>query len=233
MDKQLWKDVLSPSHDPQVEEVPGQSGPYLALRSTEFDGFESGADVHEAAELLFRRLSTAFAAKFSTDPVTPGAVVDFSTGAIPKRHHYLKADPITIHIRLGHPKLTVRDAQGNVIPPPAVASAPQNWMRAATLNPAISSALDYLAGKPDWVELYKAFEPLRDSGLATNAVSKKELARFTQTANAAQRHSKNRFTPPAKPMTIQEGRALISTWLEAAVAEVLAANPEKGDQPPS
>ncbi len=225
-DKQLWKDVLEPPHDPYVEEVPGQEGPYLALRSIEFDGLDSGSDVHEVSESLFRRLSTAFATRFHSEPVTPGAVVDFSTGEIPSRHHYLKAEPITLHIRMGHPRLTVRDAQGNVIPPPAVPSAPQKWMRAAALSPDITSAIDRLAGEPDWVELYKAFELLRDSKLAAKAISGTRLTQFTRTATTAQRHRENKFDPPDKPMSIEEARKMMVTWLEAAIAEVLSANPQ-------
>ena len=60
--------------------------------------------------------------------------------------------------------MTVRDAHGNVIEPLPAPSRAQLWMpNLLDLVPEIGSALRYLNGKPDWVELFKAYEAIRGS----------------------------------------------------------------------
>jgi hypothetical protein len=97
-------------------------------------------------------------------------------------------------------------------------------MRAAMLEPEIGSALRYLEGKPGWLELYKAYEAVRD--VPNTSISKGEIKRFTQTANAGERHHPNQKTQPHKrPMELWEARAFITRWVSSAIDDVLAKNP--------
>ena len=223
-DKRVWRALLKPPFDPFVEEVKNDAGDYLVLRSTIFDGIASSGEVHNLAEQLFSTLNVAMSKNADTDPVTDGAVVDFSHGGQPRRHRYIKAEGTAMRIRGGMAELNLTDAQGKVVQPQSTPSRAQLWMRAATLNPEIGSALRYLEGKPGWFELYKAFEAL--DGLPNGGIAKKEISRFTQTANAGERHHPNaRIRPHPKPMELWEARALITRWVSAAISDVLANNP--------
>jgi hypothetical protein len=223
-DKNVWRMQLKPPSDPFVEEVKDERGNYLALRSTTFDGADNSGEVHKRAKQLFRTLNVVMSKNADADPVTNGAVVEFVPNGQPRRHHYLEAEGITMRFRVGLASLTVTDAQGNVIEPPPAPSRAQLWMRAATLNPEIGSALRYLEGKLSWPELYKAYEAVRQ--MPNGGISNSEIKRFTQTANAGERHHpKSKNKPHARPMELGEARALITQWVSAAIDDILAKNP--------
>jgi hypothetical protein len=224
-DKELWRRLLKPPFEPYIEEIAGSDAPYLALRSKAFDGLGAASEVHVRAKGLFRCLNMAMSANADADPIIPNAVVEFPAEGVPRRHHVLEAEGVVSRARLSIPELTVRDAQGNIIQSQPTASKPQEWMRAAALHSGIASAMNYLSGNPGWVELYKAYEALRDNSLAPSAISANELRRFTHTANVEERHRENKYDPPTKPMTLWEARGLMMTWLANAIDEVLGANP--------
>ena len=223
-DKKVWQMLLKPPFDPFVEEIRDERGDYLVLRSTTFDGVAGSEDVQKLAKQLFRTLNVAMSKNADTDPVTNGAVVEFVPNGQPRKHHYLEVEGATMRLRGGIANLTVTDAQGNVIEPPPAPSRVQRWMRAAALNPEIGSALRYLEGKPSWFELYKAYEVVRQ--MPNGGISKSEIKRFTQTANAGERHHpNNKIKPHARPMELWEARALITQWVSAAIDDILAKNP--------
>jgi hypothetical protein len=181
-------------------------------------------EVHRAAKQLFSTLNVAMSKSADSDPVTNRSVIEFVSDGQPRRHHYLEAKSIAMRVRVGIPEITVKDAQGNVIEPPPAPSRAQLWMRAAALEPEIGSTLRYLEGKPGWVELYKAYEAVRN--MPNGGISKSEIKRFTQTANAGERHHSNDKNKPHKrPMELWEGRALITQWVSAAIDDILARNP--------
>lgn len=221
-DQNVWRKLLKPPFDPFVEEVKDECGDYLALRSSAFDGMTTSDEVHRAAKQLFSTLNVAMSKNADTDPVTNGSVIEFVPNGQSRRHHYLEAEGVTIRLRVGIVEVTVKDAQGNVIGPPAPSRA-QLWMRAAALEPEIDSALRYLQGKPGWLELYRAFEAVRN--MPNGGISKNEIERFTRTANAGERHHPNDKNKPHKrPMKLWEARALITQWVSAAIDDVLANN---------
>ncbi len=128
-----------------------------------------------------------------------------------------------MRVRFGIATMELRDSQGKVIEPPPSPSRIQQWMHAAALEPAIGSALRYLQGKPSWFELYKAFEAVRN--MPNGGISNREIKRFTQTANAGERHHpNNKNKPHERPMELWEARALITQWLSAAIDDILAKN---------
>ena len=223
IDQKAWRMLLKPPFDPFVDEVKDERGDYLALRSSAFDDATTSAGVHQTAKQLFRTLNVAMSKNADTDPVTNGAVVEFIPDGRPRRHHHLEAEGIMVRARLGMPEMTVKDAQGNVIVPPPAPSRVQLWLRAAALEPNIGSALCYLEGKPGWTELYKAFEAVRN--MPNGGISKSEVKRFTQTANAEERHHPNNKTIHHKrPMELWEARAFITQWISAAIDDILEGN---------
>jgi len=216
--------LLKPPFEPFVEEVKDERGDYLALRSSAFDGITTSEEVHRTAKQLFSTLNVAMSKNVDTDPVTNGAVIEFVPDGQPRRHHYLEAEGMTIRLRVGLAEMTLKDAQGNVIEPPPAPSRVQLWVRAAALEPEIGSALRYLEGKPGWFELYKAYEAVKK--IPNGGISKSEITRFTQTANAGERHHPNNKKKPHKrPMELWEARALITRWISAAIDDILAKNP--------
>jgi hypothetical protein len=222
--QKAWRMLLKPPFEPFVEVVKDERGDYLALRSSAFDGITTSEEVHRTAKQLFSTLNVAMSKNVDTDPVTNGAVIEFVPDGQPRRHHYLEAEGMTIRLRVGIAEMTLKDAQGNVIEPPPAPSRVQLWVRAAALEPEIGSALRYLEGKPGWFELYKAYEAVEK--MPNGGISKSEITRFTQTANAGERHHPNNKKKPHKrPMELWEARALITRWISAAIDDILAKNP--------
>lgn len=223
-DLKAWRLMLKPPFDPFVEEVNDQRGDYLVVRSSTFDGLATSEEVHRAAKQLFSTLNVAMANNADSDPVSSGSVVEFVLDGAPRRHVFMEANLTGISMRMGIAELTLTDAQGNVIKPPPAPSTAQNWMRAAALEPEIGSALRYLEGKPGWFELYKAYEAVRN--MPNGGIPKSEIKRFTQTANAGERHHPNDNNKPHKqPMALREARALMTRWVSAAIDDTLAKHP--------
>lgn len=222
--QKAWRMLLKPPFDPFVEEVKDEQGDYLALRSSTFDGVTTSKEVNQTAKQLFTTLNVVMSKNVNADPVTPGAVVEFVPNDQPRRHSYVTPDGTTIRMRAGMPSVTTWGAPGNAVEAPPVPSQVQLWMCAATLKPEIASALRYLEGEPGWVELYKAFEAVRH--MPNGGISANEIQRFTQTANAKERHHPNdKRKPHKRPMELREARALIAQWVSAAIDDVLAKNP--------
>ena len=202
----------------------GQRGDYLALRSSAFDGIATSEEVHQVAKRLFSTLNVAMSKNADTDPVTNGAVIEFVPDSRPRKHHYLEVEKVTARLRVGIATVTLKDAEGNVIAQPPAPSRAQLWMRAAALMPEIGSALRYLEGKPGWVELYKAYEAVRN--MPNGRISIEEIKRFTQTANAGERHHPNdKRKTHKRPMELWEARAFITQWVSAAIDDILAKIP--------
>ncbi|MGF1630203.1 MAG: hypothetical protein ACFCUT_12095 [Kiloniellaceae bacterium] len=222
-DLKLWRMLLKPPFDPFVEEVKDERGNYLALRSSTFDRISTSKEVHQTAKQLFSTLNVAMSKNVDADPVAAGAVIEFIPDGQPLKHHYLEAESITMRLRFGIAEMTLKDAHGNVIEPVPAPSRVQMWIRAAILEPEIGSALRYLQSKPGWFELYKAYEAVRN--MPNGGISSSEITRFTQTANAGERHHPNNKTKSHKhPMELWEARALITRWVSAAIDDILAKN---------
>lgn len=222
-DQKAWRNELKSPFDPFVEEIKDERGDYLALRSSVFDGLTTWEEVREVAKELFSTLNVAMSKIVDTDPVTIGSIIEFVPDGQPRRYYYLEAKGGAMRLRGGIAEMTKKDAQGDVIEPPPAPSRVQLWMRAVILEREIGSALRYLEGKPSWFELYKAYEAVRN--MPNGGISKKEIKRFTQTANAGQRHHPNNSHKPHKrPMELWEARAFITRWVSAAIDDVSAKN---------
>lgn len=224
-DRKVWLILLKPPFDPFVEEVKDERGDYLVLRSSAFDGMTTSQDVHRAAKQLFDTLNVVMSKNADTDPVTNGVVVEFVPEAQPRRHYYLEAEGAITCWRGGIAGITVKDAQGKLIEPTPVPSRAQLWMRAVALEPEIGSALRYLQHMPSWFELYKAYEAVKN--MPNGGILDSEIRRFTQTANAGERHHPNeKIKPHKRPMELWEARSLLTQWVSAAIEDILGKIPE-------
>mgnify|MGYP006876577713 FL=1 len=224
-DQAVWLAYLKPPFDPYIEKVVNDRNEYFVLRASAFNGMTKSEEVHRAAKPLFVTLNVVMSKNADTDRITNGAVIEFVQDGPPLKHPHLEIEEgITVRARVGIVELTVADAQGNVLKPTPAPSRAQLWMRAATLEPQIGYALGYLQDKADWVNLYKAYEALRN--MPNGGISKSEITRFTQTANAGNRHHPNEKNKPHKrPMDLWEARSLMTRWVSAAIDDFLAKNP--------
>ncbi|MBU0739234.1 MAG: hypothetical protein KJ981_20185 [Alphaproteobacteria bacterium] len=224
LDLAAWKILLKQPFDPYVKEIFDERGDYLVLFSSNFEGMRGPSEVYSAAKPLLCTLNVAMAKNADADAVSCRAIVEFVHNSPPRKHHVLEALPATLKIRPGIIQLAVTDANGNVIKSKLAPSRPQEWMRAAALVPDIGAALRYLEGKPNWVELYKAYEALKP--MPSGGLPEAEIKRFTQTANTAHRHHPNQKKKPHScPMELWEARTLITQWVSAAIEDVLLKNP--------
>lgn len=223
-DKRAWRILLKPPFDPFIEEVKDERGDYLVLRSSAFDGSMTLEGICDVAKPLLATLNVTMSKIADTDPVTSGAIIEFVPDGHPRKHHHLEAGGITLRLRAGIVEVTVKDVHGNVVEALPAPSRAQLWMRAAALEPEIGSALRYLENKPGWIELYKAYEAIRN--MPNGGISNSEIKRFAQTANAGERHHPNdTHKLPKRPMKLWEARSLIAQWVSAAIDHILAKAP--------
>lgn len=223
-DKNVWRDLLRAPCDPYVEEIKDDSGSYLVLRSSVFDDIRTPKGFHQAAKQYLAALNVAMSLLSNVESVQVETVVEFVQGGQPRKHRYLIAEGIAMRFRLGIADTTFRDELGNLVEHSPLPSQLQLWMRAASLDPDIGSALRYLQGEPSWFELYKAYEAVRT--MPRGGIPKSEVDRFTQTANTGERHHPNKKHKPHKsPMQLNEARTLITQWVSAAIDDILARSP--------
>lgn len=222
-DQKIWSNFLKPPFDPFVEEVKCKHGNYLALRSAAFDGITTAEGAHKAARKLFTTLNVVMSNNADTDPISNGAVIEFIPDGQPHRQIFMEATA-TLRLRMrAFATITAIDEKGILIEQPALPNRAQLWMKAAAFDPTIDCALRYLHGKPSWSELYKAFEVVKNR--PNGGLIRSEIKRFTQTANAAERHHPNdKYKPHKRPMELWEARALITQWVSSAIDDILARN---------
>lgn len=218
-EKAYWMRLLQPPFDPYLEKVADPRGNYHVLRTSQFDDLAEAADVDEQARRTVALLNAAMRNICKLGPISVGSVVDFSREGQPKKHAFLRAETTEFELR-AFGFVSNRDADGNEIP---TKSNVQLWMKAAQKEPRIASAIGYLSREATWYDFYKAYEALWP--FSRVGISRNELKRFKQTANALD----NRHSPhspvgkkaPEKPMSEREARALLVRWLNNAINDVL------------
>lgn len=120
--------------------------------------------------------------------------------------------------------VTVVKADGTVVydSSESIPAKGSQWLEVLLRDKWCLGAFCQFGTKPnDWVTLYKIYEIVESDGAPiTNWVSKKQVERFTRTANSFEaigldnaRHGKY-IPPPSKPMSVQEATRLIGIILE-------------------
>ncbi len=184
------------------------------LLSSSFSG--TSADVKEAADRLLGALGAVLKLHDeSADLPTTGSVLQVSDGG---------AKSTTVFPPLA--RLVLRayapDVLINGIRQPDTAFEAD--IDAAITHPDARRAADFLSAGT-WVELYKAYEVLReavggDEGLKSRGwASSALISRFRHTANYMERHAAG-IAAPASPLSLSEGRQLMRTLLRAWFNEI-------------
>lgn len=202
----------------------GRNGDEFWLESPSFEGLPDAAAVQTVAAHLLREINGA--AKLIDATFRAVELQDrFSDAA--GVHVVLAAATLEARSRLSVGAITVRDAQGNVVPTPAreQTKAPV-YLDLADREPAVREVLQMLSDHhPDWYTLYKIMEVVQaDAGGLTAFATKREISAFGASSNHPQvsgeaaRHARQTGGMPRHTMTIEEARA----WLKRVVEDWLA-----------
>lgn len=137
---------------------------------------------------------------------------------------FLSPDPIVCcaRVRVSDQLTIIRNAK--VISEEPSIPRPQRLIELCSKDHVASKALRlYGLDDQSWVNLYRIFEIIEDD-IGSNMVergwvSSKKATKFTRTANSPSvigddaRHGSEKYTPPSKPMTLQDGKEFISGLL--------------------
>ena len=204
-------------------------GDQYFLLSSHFDGLSSASAVHDKAKEIATTMSGSARMEL-------GSLTSIQVGSVHcirddgKRDITLFPEPGAILLRGFAPTITVGKTDGTAdIRRPTDRMA--KWLPLAQKDPLIAKALRLRNQESlKWGDLYRIYEVIESDTSVTQIINsgwatKSELQRFKHTANSAAavgddaRHGKESTQPPAKPLTIDEGRALIDNilrrWLEA------------------
>lgn len=218
-----WADRLRAPFWPYVETLSfeGESDT-LVLRSMDFEDSLTSREVFDRGRDVVLELNSVMAIVARCEPLEIAGAVEFRDNHPPRRHLVMKAEPASY--RWGGPaaNLVVLNKDGRVIEQEPRPSREQDLIRAARLEPGVALALKHFQAGSGWFDLYKAFESIRDRGLAKRAVEElQKSGSFTHNANL-HRHRKGKFQAPQEPMSISTATIFVRNLIETAVNEVLA-----------
>jgi hypothetical protein len=218
LDLQDWRETLLPPHAPWAEQWIINNTPRLVLRSSDFDQFEDSLAVWNAAKLLTTRLNGAFAAHSNAEPLSVEGIAERRSDGTIGQHAIFAVGAAHARARAGSLSASAQ------IGPTAV----QRWIELADQSDLVDDLLIHQSGEPNWYNLYKAFEVIRQLCGGQRALEQRpwcppELSRFTHTANIY-RHSSahpSHNNPPATPMSLSEAMNIIRAMTNEAMKEQL------------
>jgi hypothetical protein len=236
---------LFPNGDPSITQDPNDDGRYF-LNTSALDALfaEPGA-MHAAACALLVRLVGAARLEDDSfrsvqlvgryDRPRPGGVDTkiyvHDTAVVRDRVTVVAVESIESHARVGTPTISIDGQSFEPAPPRG-----PRYLTFAHDHPDVAELLTLIgnADRLGWVELYKAYEIIRDAvsggrnGIPTLAgrldIPESEIKRFTGSANRPDvsgpdaRHARQSGPPPKQSMTLPDGRHFIRDlarrWLE-------------------
>jgi hypothetical protein len=143
---------LKPPFDPWCERIPRDGDFVWVLRSRSFDHLQSASEVRERAIPLIQRLNGALGVGGEAEPLDfygVGRIDDqggFHVTVFAEAHSRVRAIAIFATAE-------VRDAKGNLIPPPPPeASRTKRWIKAAEENDDIADMLVFAGRADNWFD---------------------------------------------------------------------------------
>lgn len=201
-----------------------EDGKYY-LKSAEFNSLTDGWQVLAIAEHVVARINGAMKAYFSDfRPVQADGLTPVHKNG--NRGVFIMATTDKLELRTS--RATV-ELSGTSPPEPRPSDA-EIWLELSEADDDVADALYLLSRAPDWFDLYKAFEVVRDAlggkGEMKSKLSDDEKDRqtfaervnlFTWTADTY-RHARRRGDPPPNPMELKAAHAtvrdLVSRYLK-------------------
>ena len=204
-DLQRWEDALREPFDPWVEfQYLPNTGPPL-LRSREFEEM-TNAQVHVRAQFMVAVLNGALR--------VPTQIGRTGIGYIWRQVRDLHDNGIA----------------GNTAKPAAPSpSAAQRWLSYASSNAVAAEMLSHFSNEPNWFDLYKTYEGIRELAGGMSALKSKswtpsqaDITRFTHTANL-HRHAlphDAKKNPPKNPMSLADATSMMSKMIHSILDDL-------------
>ncbi len=177
--------------------------------------------IHQESERIIGQINGAAILFFGPKNFTPFGF-DFITHLKPdgSKHSYgFLSSTINVRSRV-IAEVTVIDSEGNEVQQESLSNSLTEWVTISLDNKDVADALHFFR-QPRWFNLYKIYEIIRDDMngedllLRSNFVPKKDIKRFTQSAQSREllgeeaRHASRKYRPPEVPMGIDEAMSLI------------------------
>lgn len=207
-------------HSPERNVTKDEDGHYY-LRSTDLDSMTDDQAVRERALELVELMNRAmkFRVGEGYQPVELDVVTE--TDEVGNRRQYVAlTGSLEARSRVSANLTVIREGDSPNVPSPP--SEVESMFALAERDARVADALRYFE-RGDWVNLYKAWEIVRDAAGGEHALienrwsTKKTKNRFTQTAQSREalgdeaRHASERYEAPENPMTLDEARAFVKS----------------------
>ena len=155
-----WAWFLKPPFDPNVTWLDQAGARHAISRAAAFEGLNTSQEVYDRALLLVERLAGGMMLVGEPSKMKVGAVAEFrADGRVGFCHVLVAQNLVTGRPRFGRPILTVRNAEGQIIPrAPPSASPVQVWSALAADNDVVADMLTHFARADNWFDLYKTWE---------------------------------------------------------------------------
>lgn len=209
-DRANWLELFKSPFDPYVEFIEQAGQGFFLLKSNSLSDLTDSLQVCGAGKLLVRQMNSIVVEMIGKSEVGVSGTCQIRDGRLVRNYH-LEAETAHFRFGMGSARIQVFDSSGKLIESPPEPTTAQKRIKTALANKAIGDALLYCGSDPDWFDLYKAFECLRDAELLGADPTKS----FTQTATMF-RHRKGRYDEPEKPMSLPEARSLLRRWISEA-----------------
>jgi hypothetical protein len=220
--------IFGEAIDPTIRKLDDQNGhPITVLTSPQLDTLADTREVYEAAQRLLGIVNgMLFIADPGRVPLKPGGILERGSHGGWNQHLLPAAGLIRIRSRARATPTAI--VGGKEAPEYLVPSSEQRWSAAAQTDTVVGDVLLYRSGEPDWFNIYKAFEMMRDDincaigqhqEQAIGWPAKKALDHFTLSIQVY-RHAPpwdGDYTP-AKAMRLSEAaefvQSLARMWLK-------------------
>jgi hypothetical protein len=194
------------------------------LIADDFESLTEVLQVREAAKRLIDLINGAlFLHDAARNPVRIGSLHENRDGKW-HQHAIITPEPAVFRTKFYSATVTVNGVPDQPQPPPE-----RKWVHDALSDDVVADVLNYLRGKPDWFELYKAFERMRDDinqrlggqhrQEKMGWPAKGDLDSFSESANV-HRHSPAKWgrLNPTTAMKLDDARSYVNrlaqTWLK-------------------
>jgi hypothetical protein len=217
-----WETSFREPFEPTVEQVVANGLTKTVLKSAEFERMMTASEVRERARLIIENLNGAVRALLGAGRVELGGVLEVDKDGRANTHVFAEG------VARGRARVRAASVVGGNSPITPQPSTAQKWIECAKTNDVVADMLIHFGKEPNWYDLYKTYEGVRD--LCGGEASPKQkswvppkLKNFTHTANCY-RHGlpdTSNKNPPSNPMKLAEATELIAGMV-SSIMSVLA-----------
>jgi hypothetical protein len=195
------------------------------LVADDFESLTESIQVREAAKSLIDLINgLLFLHDGARSALQVGSSVYESGDGKWKCHSFIEPETLVMRTKVHSPTILLNGIPAPVTPPPEL-----KWLQDAISDDVVADVLTYLCAQPDWFELYKAFERMRDDiNRRLGDQHKQEMMGWPSSTNlndftesaTVYRHSPPKWgrLNPTTAMKLEDARSLIrhlaQIWLD-------------------